>query len=435
MKSNLRQSFVVLSFFAAAVGGVIFDAHRSQALGLIVIGLAGSVYLFFSAEMSQRRTDNFSNTTAKLLSVSGVGNPYVAIMDEELNKTGKYDHALEVLDEAISINPNDMDSLARYVVISALHISLDSHVSPASISPVSRAYAKTSERIERGLSTDQHKYDFMVAKGILLDEIGQHVQARNWFTQAARFQKCSFPFWRFLTATSFGKQKLYLEALTELEHARNEGATGPTFDFQYARSLVSVGDYDRALVLLKKVRARRGNYYHLVDILSSTHHFAWNPTQSAYFAILSAVHIFRKSKAQSLRHLRNALRSLIVPILMVLSTATESLARRLPLLSKSKLTNLSDPGNPYVSLGTSLISSENYLAAQKQFIKAAKRSNRLNTWMNLCSASIIVRDWKEARIAHDHLSRHWPEKIPEGYDELICAGLADGTVSFDFRIH
>jgi len=125
MRTALRQGFIVLSILAAAIGGLIFDAHRSLALPLIVAGLAGSIYLFFWSEVSQRRTDRFSDATAKLLSISGAGNPYVQMMDEAVSRTGKHDHALEVLDKAIFQNPNDIDSLAKYVTISALHISLE----------------------------------------------------------------------------------------------------------------------------------------------------------------------------------------------------------------------------------------------------------------------------------------------------------------------
>ncbi len=269
--------------------------------------------------------------------------------------------------------------------------------------------------------------------GILLDEVGQHAQARIWFARVAGLQPSPFPFWRFLTATSLGKEKLYPEALAELELARDEGAAGPAFDFQYARALAAMGEYDRALVLLEKVRACRGDYYHLVDCLREIHHIAWNPAKTTYFAILSAIYIYRKSKAHSLRHLRDALISFIVPLVMILSTAMEAVARQLPILKNSKLATIMDPGNPYVSLGTSLISSGKYLAAQKQFKKAAARSNRFNTWMNLCSASVMVRDWEEARVAYDFLSRHWPEEIPAHYEKIINRGLAGERVAFAFR--
>jgi|GEM_PF-7051756 len=424
MKSALRGLFIVLSFFAAAIGGVIFDDHKRLGIILIIIGLAGSIYLWFSSERSQRKTDHFSDTTAKLLSLAGVGNPYTQMIEDDLAKGGTHNHVLDALDKALEIDANDVKALAQYVIISALHISLDNHVSPGSISPHARQFLKTSERIERGLKTSEHRYEFLVAKGILLDEIGKHSEARHWFREVGEIQPFPFPFWRLLTATSFGKDRDYINALRELEHALDEGASGPTFDFYYARALGSVGEYDLAISRLEKVRSVRGNYYQLVDLLRSFHHFAWHPMRSAYFALLSAVYVFRKNKMRSLVHMRDSLLAIGLPVLMSFFNIVEKLARKLPIVRTSKLARLTDPGNPYVSLGMSLIKTGNFLAAQKQFVKASKHSDRLNTWMNLCSASLSVSDWMQAQRAHSYLIERWPEEIPAGYAEAISEGLS-----------
>jgi tetratricopeptide (TPR) repeat protein len=353
------------------------------------------------------------------------------MIEDDLAKGGTHNHVLDSLDKALEIDPNDVKALAQYVIISALHLSFSNRVAPGSVSAHASEYLKTSERIERGLKKGEQLYKFFVARGILLDEIGKHSEARHWFREVGKIQPFIFPFWRMLTATSFGKERDYTNALLELEHALDEGASGPSFDFYYARALGSVGNYDLAIARLEKVRSLRGNYYQLVDLLRSSHHFAWHPMKSAYFAFLSAVYVFRKSKLRSLVHMRDSLLSLGLPIVMRSFTTTEKLARKLPLLRGSKLARLTDPGNPYVSLGMSLISSGNYLAAQKQFVKASMHSDRLNTWMNLCSASLKVSDWRQAQRAYSYLIERWPEEIPTGYGEAISEGLSGQSAITD----
>jgi tetratricopeptide (TPR) repeat protein len=427
MKITLRRILIVISVLAAAAGGVIFDDHKTLGLTLIFIGVIGSVYLFLDSEANQAKSDRFADTTARILALSGAGNPYTQMIEEDLAKPGKYRNILEALDKALEIDPNDVNALAQYVTISALHLSFANQVAPGSVTELNALFAKTAERIDRGLKIGHERFQFCAAKGILLDEIGKHAEARQWFDEVGKVQSFPFPFWRLLKATSFGQERDYVSALQELEKALEEGARGPTFDFYYARALASVGEYDTAIARLNRVRTARGNYYHLLDQLRLCHHFAWHPISTSYFALLSAIYLFPKSRKRSLAHMRDALLALGVPILMKLFDIIEGVARRTPFLRSSKLTKLQDPGNPYVSLGMSLIQSGNYGAAQMQFLRAAKTSNRFNTWMNLCSSSIMLGDWDEAGRAYQYLAKHWPEEIPAGYGEAIsqqtsCSG-------------
>ena len=332
MKSILRRTSIVLSFIAAAAGGIIFNSNKGVGTTFIVIGVMGSLYLFFDSELKQTNSDRLADTTARILALSGAGNPYTKMIEEDLARTRAPRNILEALDKALEINPNDVNALARYVTISALHLSFDSNVAPGSVSEVNARYLKTTNRIEQGLSIGQRRYEFCVAKGILLDEIGRHIEARQWFDEVSKAQPFDFPFWRLLKATSFGQEHDYPSALQELEKALYEGASGPTFDFYYARALGAVGQYDAAITRLNRVRSERGNYYQLVDQLRNCHHFAWHPIKTACFALLSAFYIFPKSRRRSLAHMQDALSALAVPILIRLFKIVQSIARKTPVI-------------------------------------------------------------------------------------------------------
>jgi hypothetical protein len=143
---------VLLSIVAAAVGGVIIDPHRILGLLLVVLGIAGAMYMYLSSEASQGKNEEFFETTATMLSLAGLGNPYTEQIRIRLSKGGRYKDIVSDLDKALEIDPNDMDALALYVTVSALELSLERHLAGERWKPdgkrLSRLLARADTDIE-----------------------------------------------------------------------------------------------------------------------------------------------------------------------------------------------------------------------------------------------------------------------------------------------
>jgi tetratricopeptide (TPR) repeat protein len=333
---------------------------------------------------------------------------------------------LTQLDKALEIAPNDADALAPYAMIAALDLSLRHSIAPNDPLAASTSYRKTMAITERGISTGKHLSEFYSAKGVLLDVVSRHHEARSWYGEAAKQR--SDPYWRLLSSASYGIEKDYLNALDQVERAIEEGAKGSSVDFYYGRCLAAIGENDRALALFQNVRQRRGYFYQLIISMQDSYWFSWHPIKSSYYELLSALYIVRRSKHKALRHIVSAARKFVIPIMTRTSSIIEAIAKKLPLLSRTKMANLCDPGNPHVSLGLSLMRTENVQAAKKMFAIAVRRSPRFNSWMNYCSASIMTGDWDEAQRAYFYLRENWPDKVPEGYAAVISERVLPGNI-------
>lgn len=185
---------MLLSIVAAAVGGVIFDSHRILGPLLVVIGIVGALYMYLSSEASQGKNEEFFDTTAQMLSVAGLGNPYTKQISVRLSKGGGYKDILSDLDKAMEIDPNDMDALALYVPVSALELSFERHIADERWKPDEKRLSALLARADTGILGGKHLSQLYAGKGMLLDIAGDHSQARTLFRESGRGR--SDPYWR-----------------------------------------------------------------------------------------------------------------------------------------------------------------------------------------------------------------------------------------------
>ncbi len=74
----------------------------------------------------------------------------------------------------------------------------------------------------------------------------------------------------------------------------------------------------------------------------------------------------------------------------------------------SRLAHLCNPDDPFLSLGMCEVKRGNYLAARKLFAIAARQSEHVDTWLNLCTAAVLTGDWQEAERACQFVLDRYP---------------------------
>lgn len=276
IQKNARRAAVLLSIVAAAVGGVIIERHRRLGALLLLLGILGAMYIYLSSEASQGKNEEFFETTATMLSLAGLGNPYTKQIRSRLSKGGRYKDIVSDLEKALEIDPDDMDALALYVPVCALELCPERHIAGEGWKPDEKRLSTLLSRSDKGILSGKHLPEMYAGKGMLLDIKGHHSQARAVFRESGRGRLD--PYWRLAVSTSFGMEKNYAAALSELETAIVEGAKGPSVDFQYARALSSMGQYKKAIELFNRVRTERGNYFFILEELKTAHWLSWHPT-------------------------------------------------------------------------------------------------------------------------------------------------------------
>ncbi len=427
--TTARRAAVLLSIVAAAVGGAILDSHRTFGPLLVVIGILGAMYMYLASEDSQGKNEEFFETTAQLLSMAGLGNPYTQQVRIRLSKGGRYKDVLSDLDKALEIDPNDVDALALYVPISALELSFERHIAGETWKLDGKRLSGLLARADKGILCGKHLSQLYAGKGMLLDIAGNHSEARTLFRESGHGQ--SNPYWRLAMSTSFGMEQNYPASLSEMETAIAEGAKGPTVDFYYARTLSSMGQYEKAIELFERVRSERGNYFFLSKELTTAHWLAWHPLLSAYFELLCGLYVSRRNPVSSLRFVGRGLWKALLPFAMVGTKVVQATAQRMPMLRHTKITKLSKPGNPEAALGMSLIEQRKFHSASVQFSAASRKTRDFGVWMNLCSSATVAGNWAEAERAYIYLNKHYPQEIPNGYKEVIFGRLTD----FRFKVN
>jgi tetratricopeptide (TPR) repeat protein len=430
IRTIARRAAVLLSILAAAAGGIIIDSHRIVGTLLIAIGIVGAMYMYLSSEASQGKNEEFFETTAQMLSVAGLGNPYTKQIYLRLAKGGGYKNILADLEMALAVDPSDTDALTLYMQVSAIELSFERHLAGKQWKPDKHRLKTLLEHADRGILSGKHLTELRSAKGILLDIAGEHAQARTQFKESGR--NTSDAYWRLAISTSFGMEKQFAVALSEMETAIKEGAKGPTVDFYYARALSSMGHYKRAIDLFEQIREERGNYFFLLEELKEAYWLSWHPFQAAYLDLLCALHIFRRNPASAFKYVAFGFVKLLLPFAMVGLNAIQAVARRLPKLRDTKLATLNEPGNPEAAMGMALVAQGKFNSACVQFSAAACKTTSAGVWLNLCSSAIMAGNWAEAERAYAYLDVHYPQEIPKGYLEAIADRGAD--LHFDVNV-
>jgi hypothetical protein len=160
-----KRAVVIVSMFAAAIGGLLFDKHPIIGSFLIAAGLVGSIYVYWSSECSQDCNEELMRPTAQLMFDSGAGSVYTKLIREKMQKPGGHKNAKRDLEKALNALPDDPDALFLYAISEALRYSFRAlHFRQDD------AYRRRIQSvIERGLRTGRYVPEFYAAQGILLD--------------------------------------------------------------------------------------------------------------------------------------------------------------------------------------------------------------------------------------------------------------------------
>lgn len=419
MKVTIKRAAVIASVVLGAAGGLIFADHPYWGSVLIVAGVAGAVYMYLSSERTQAENENFFDATSKLMFGSGAGNPYTERIKQRITKSGDYPNVFDDLDKALSIDPNDADALSYYCISAALHLSFRGLASSSNDPAVSKECDRLDHLIERGITTGKRPSDFYSAKGMVLDARGMHKEAREYYARAGELR--GDPYWRLMMSTSYGMEADYLSAVREMETIIDEGrGNNSTVTFYYGRCLLYLGDYEEALTNFKRVRRARSPFYELLAAIEQAHYFSWHPIKSAFWGLLAALYLALRNRRKAFKHFRTAMRHVYWQPIIFVAKPIDRITKRLSCITGVKIKRLSHPDEPYFSLGNSLAKMKRYEAAQKMYAKASKSSHSVETWLNLCAASIACGDWNEAERAYNHVMKHWPEnEIAKSHRELI----------------
>ena len=111
MKVVLKRAILVASFVAGAVGGVIIGSHVFAGALLLIAGLIGTIYSFWSSEMRQDESDLMQQAMVDLFIASGAGNPYTKLVNRKLSRGG-VQYVIPELERALELDPDDAEALA-----------------------------------------------------------------------------------------------------------------------------------------------------------------------------------------------------------------------------------------------------------------------------------------------------------------------------------
>jgi tetratricopeptide (TPR) repeat protein len=396
MKVLIKRVVIALSFVAGAVGGVIIGSHPVSGVVLLIGGLIGTVYSFWSSETRQDESDLMQGTMAELFIASGAGNSYTKLVYRKLSRGG-VQYVISDLERALELDPRDADALALYVKIGVLQLWLRTVSDIRSRPPAYSDPDRLRQMIQRGFDTGERPADFFCAMGGLLDASKRCAEARECFRRGSELDPN--PYWRLFSCMSYGIEGKYDEALAEIEFGISEGAKGPLTDFYYGRCLASVGEFSRATALFKKVKRYRGLSYHLALAMQEAYYFSWRPFLSAYYEIRAALMMARFNPRKATRHLTVAATHCLTPMFVRAAQIIARLSKLIPLLRDSIVAKACELDEPYFSLGNSLAAKAKYAAAKKLFALAAERAPLARNCLNLCTAAILTGDWELAESA------------------------------------
>lgn len=192
MKPTFTRGLVASSVLAGAIGGLMFDSHRYVAVLLIAAGIVGTLFAYLSSEGKQDEEDAFAEATARLLVGLGAGNPSTILVKNLLLKGAPRHEVLSRLEKALGIDPNDADALLIYVTVSALDLSLERSIAPGNELTNLKRHQRAMELVGRGISCGKHLSSFFALKGMLLDEIRRHDDARQCYLRSRNLRSDPF---------------------------------------------------------------------------------------------------------------------------------------------------------------------------------------------------------------------------------------------------
>jgi Flp pilus assembly protein TadD len=354
--------------------------------------MIGGLLDHYSSEMRNRQMDSLIDAQALLLANKGLGNLYTEAGKVELNRGGT--KAIEHFQKALKINPNDKEALASLSAILALELSNQNWLSRSKGKKYQEMLSIAKVYATKGKQIAQHDPVFYDILGIIYDVEGKHDQARSEFRKSGALR--TDPYWHLLMATSWGMSKQNGNELAEVREAIKKGAKYWLVDFCYGRALNSTGDYEQAVVELKKALQSRKWHPQVLRQLADAYYFQGRFGEAAKYAALCGLALVRWFPASSFRHFGLCLHHFGLHLVTRFSKRVWPISRHVPIINRLHM-RFCNPAQPEETLGFMLIRQGHYKFAEKHLRKACE-TLPVSPYLlaNLCGCLALQGKRKEA---------------------------------------
>lgn len=361
------SQLVILAIVVGGVGGIISGDYPRTGIAMTIIGILGGLLDHYSSEMRDRQMDILIDAQALLLANKGVGNLYTEVGTLELEKGGN--KSVEHFQKALKIDPNDKKALASLGAIFALELSNQAWLSRNKGGKFQEMLSAAKIYATKGKHIAKHDHEFYDILGIIYDVEGKHEQARSEFRRSGALR--TDPYWHLLMATSWAMSDQHEKELAEVREAIKKGAKYWLVDFYYGRALSSTGDYEQAVIELKKAIHSRNWHPQVLRQLADAYYFQGRFGEAAKCAALCGLALVRWFPASSFRHFGLSLHHFGLHLATRFSKRIWPISRHVPMLNRLHM-RFCNPAQPEETLGFMLIRRGHYKFAEKHLRKACE---------------------------------------------------------------
>jgi len=425
-------------FCLGGLGSIIFGFYPQWGGFFIFCGVIGSIYSLISTELNNRNLYNLLEIQATMMASKGIGNVYLEHVHRELRRKGFCETTVEFLLKALELNPDDIEALE--ILSAGLTLQLSFEAAVGDIKDIVKTHIIHDIRrlIKKALKSTPKNASFYIDLGILRDLEGKHGKARYWFKRSAKFR--TDPYWRLGMSTSWGMSKDYQKALEQVEAAIQEGAKGWITDFYYGRTLVSVGQYEKAVFYLEKAYRNKPYRPEILKFYEDAYYMQGFFIKSAFLKLRLSILLFFLNPKKSLRYLFEAIITCGLALAFRISKSMWVVIKHLPWLAKIQLM-IVPPDEPEKSLAAMMIAKKHFDMAVQLYKKAiAIYPKRIESLINLATCLIRLDNRKEEAIEildkalliapNDKFIKEYKSAIEKGYIDKTKEGR---TIWLDHR--
>jgi tetratricopeptide (TPR) repeat protein len=387
--------FVCFAPLFERLGDLYFPYFPKIAMVLIYIGMFVAIWVSISSEYDRVEFNNQIDAMAGIMATKGFGNAYLERLKMEFNQKGScsFKKTFSYLRAALTLNPNDLEALLMLAGFLTLNLSNKSWLNPKSNFKIPIIAIK--ELIRRGLKIDRKNPNWYIFLGMICDIEKKNIKARLFFKKASKYEDDAY--WHLAMSTSYGMTKDYQKALEEVEIAIKMGAKGWPIDFYYGRALVSTGDYEKAVIYLKRAYDLNPNLPQILEYYQEAYYLQGFFMRAALLNLsLSTKYLFGSFK-KFVRSSVEVLRILILWFICGLSKLAWKFSKRLYWLARIQLLIL-PPDEPERSLSEVMREKGHFKQEERLLRKAIEGCSINPSTLNNLAACLIRLGKKEEAI-------------------------------------
>jgi tetratricopeptide (TPR) repeat protein len=349
------------------VGSIISGFYTILGGILTLIGVIVSIYSLVSSELTIKGMRNLLETQAMMMARSGVGNIYLELINREIERKGFCDTTIDFLFKALELDPNNIDAIEKLSLGLTVQISFQTWVDGRKNIIGHDVIRQIRELAKRGWKIDPNRPSFYMVLGVLRDLEGKHLKARYWFKKSAKFR--NDPYWRLAMSTSWGMSGDYVKALEEIETAIKEGAKRWTVDFYYGRTLVSLGQYGKAIFYLKKAYSQNSYQPEILQFFQTAYYMQGFFIKAALLNLRLVILLFFLSPRKCFRHLVEVIKLCFLALIFRISKLIWIVFKKLSLLAMIQVKIL-PPDEPEKTLATMMFEQGHFEPAADFYKRA-----------------------------------------------------------------